>query len=392
MEAALKELSTLAAASPDLVNDTRIHSVHSVILDVPTQRRHRLSNTSVDRQSFVHVAVRLNNGVVGNGEASTLGGPRWSEESVEAIKANIDTYLAPCLIGQPASGIEAANLRMDQAAKRNAAAKSALNSALLDALGLTLNVPVATLLGGPVRDRFPVIWTLASGNAGQEAEEAQSKIEAGTFNRFKIKLGFANPADDIERLAILRRSLPGETLLVADVNQAWDEATCLRWFPALEDLDIGLIEQPLPAGRVEGMARLAARTRIPLMLDEAVFSADEALRATTLGAGSVLSLKLCKHGSAQALQRIAAIADAGGLLLYGGCLLESSLGAAAHLAVFSTLPRLQWGTEHFGPRIVVHDTTLKGLEYQDYEVLLPTDPGLGVTPDPAIVDAYKRTD
>ena len=219
----------------------------------------------------------------------------------------------------------------------------------------------ATLLGGAQRDRIPAIWALASGDVGQEIEEAQAKIAARQFNRFKIKLGFSDIRADLDRLERLRASLPAGTEIVADVNQGWSEADCLRWLPALEDLGLSLVEQPLEAGNMEGMGRLAKRAGIPLMLDEAVFTPHEAMRGVAMGAGRVLSLKLCKHGSAQTLQRIAGIASAGGMELYGGCLLESSLGAAAHLAVFSTLPQLQWGCEHFGPLILTEDTTVESL-------------------------------
>ncbi|MEM9499203.1 MAG: muconate/chloromuconate family cycloisomerase [Pseudomonadota bacterium] len=375
---------------PHLLVDTEIREITSRILDVPTTRAHKLSNTQIQHQSYVHVSVRFQNGVVGHGEAATLGGPRWSEESVEAIHGNIGAYLGPALVGQPGCRVEVANLIMAKTAKRNFAAKSAINAAILDALGKTLDVHVATLLGGAVRTRFPVIWALASGDAGQEVEEAQAKIARGQFNRFKIKLGFAEPETDIARLTRLRQDLPADTILIADINQGWTEADCRRLLPALEGLSIQLVEQPVDAEAVETMARVAGRTSIPLMLDEAVFTATEAHRAVSLGAGQVLSLKLCKHGSAQELARIAGIAAAGGLELYGGCLLESSLGAAAHLASFAALPRLDWGCEHFGPLILTEDTTTQSLVYEDFHVLLPDGPGLGVTPDPERVARFER--
>jgi len=384
--------ATLAAHTPsrDLMRDTTIRRIETRILDVPTIRKHRLSSTSVNCQSYVHVAVQFENGVVGHGEASTLGGPRWAEESVEAIKANIDSYLAPVLIGKPGCQLEAAALLLGKAAKRNFAAKSALDAALLDALGITLDVSAATLLGGAVREKFSVIWALASGDPVQETEEALSKLEAGKFNRFKIKLGFADPSQDISRLAQLRKNLPEQTQIIADVNQAWSEAETIRWLPVLKDLQIDLVEQPLPAEQTAAMARTAARSPIPLMLDEAVFTEEEALAACSEGAGSVLSLKLCKHGSAHALKRVAGIADAAGLQLYGGCLLESSLGAAAHLAVFATLPSLQWGTEHFGPLILESDTTLESLHFEDFHVHLPSGPGLGVQVNPIVAARFDR--
>lgn len=390
MEALARAANRAYAVDSALLRDTSIRQVSTRILDVPTIRRHRLSSTDVTHQNYVHVEVMFENGLTGHGEASTLGGPRWSEESVEAIKANIDTYLGPALIGTAGCKVEAANRLMSKTAKRNFAAKSALNMALMDALGKSLDVNVATLLGGPLRDRISVIWALASGDVRQEIEEAQAKIAARQFNRFKIKLGFDDPGADIKRLEQLRQALPAGTQLIADVNQGWSEADCVAWFPALEALDVALVEQPIDAEDMEAMARLQSRSRLPLMLDEAVFTPSEAMRGVKQGAGKVLSLKLCKHGSLQALNEIAGIASAGGLELYGGCLLESSLGAAAHLCAFSVLPELAWGCEHFGPLILTEDTTCESLVFEDFHVRVPQGPGLGVLPDPDKVAAFAR--
>ena len=371
---------------------TRVRAVTSWIVEAPTRRKHKLSNTSISYQGYVFVRVTMENGVEGFGEASTLGGPRWAEESVEAIKANIDTYLAPALIGKPACLLEAAAGEMAKAAKRNNAAKSALDMALLDATGKTLGVSAHVLLGGARRRSFSAIWALASGDAGQEVEEAQGMIEKGWFNRFKIKLGFADPATDLDRLAALQKTLPAGTDIIADVNQGWSEADFIRYIPRLADLGVSLIEQPLPGGQMAAMARISARSPVPIMMDEGVFTTEEALDGCTRGAGSVLSLKLCKHGGVHQLKQVAAVAQAAGVQLYGGCLLESSVGAAAHLHAFATLPDLHWGTEHFGPKILIEDLCRNGLKYENFEVHLPDGPGLGVTPDLDLIEKYARKD
>ena len=378
------------AAGRDLCRATAIRRITARIIEAPTTRQHKLSNTSVRHQGYIFVSVELDNGVTGFGEGSTLGGPRWAEESVEAMKANIDAYLAPALIGQPACLAEAASLRMELAAKRNYTAKSAIDMALLDALGKTLEVPAHVLLGGAVRTSFEAIWALASGDAAQEVEEALEMIRRGWFRRFKIKLGFADPQTDLARLAALQKALPAGTPLVADVNQAWSEAECIRHLPALRDLGVSLIEQPIAAGQTAASARIAARSEVPVMMDESVSTLAEAARESAAATGSVLSLKLCKHGSAHNLKRVAGIAAAHGVQLYGGCLLESSIGAAGHLQAFATLPRLDWGTEQFGPKILVEDLVTEGLRYEDFQVHLPQGPGLGVTPNPDVIDKYAR--
>lgn len=381
---------SLAPAATDLGRELAVAEIRSTIVDVPTRRRHKLSSLSVTAQSYVIVELRLANGLEGIGEAATLGGPRWSEESVESIKAAIDHYLAPALIGQPADRFEAAGARMDAAAKRNTAAKAAIETALVDAVGRSLGVPAALLLGGVVRDRFPVLWTLASGDPGQEIEEAEGKLAARLHRSFKVKIGAQDPAADLARLRRLAGALGDRADLIVDANQAWDETTAIRCLPVLGDLGIRLVEQPLPAWNVAGMARLKARTDVPLMADECVFSAHDMLAVAQAAAADVVSLKLVKHGGLLNTRKVAAVAEAAGIGLYGGCLLESSIGAAAHLQAFATLRELGWGCEHFGPQILTDDLAAEPLRFQDFEVLLPAGPGIGVTLDRDKLRRYAR--
>lgn len=370
--------------------DLRIREITCQIVDAPTIRRHKLSNTQVDRQSFVLVRLRLDNGAVGIGEGATLGGPKWAEESPESIQSVIDTYLAPACLGADARAPEAVSLRLAKAASRNFAAKAAIEAALYDALGKSLELPAAELLGGRVRDRMEVLWALASGDADQEIEEARAKLAARTHRRFKIKIGFQSPQADLARLRKIADGVGATAELIVDINQGWCEADTIRYLPQLGELGVALIEQPLPAGQLEALARVAARSPAPIMVDEACFTAADVARAGALGAGSVLSLKLVKSGGMLELKRAAAVAEAHGLQLYGGCLLESGVGAAAHLAVFATLPRLHWGTEQFGPRILARDLARPSLTYEDFHVRLPDGPGLGVDLDEDAVAEMAR--
>jgi muconate cycloisomerase len=381
---------TLPFVPAGLQRDFAIASIRSTIVDVPTVRRHELSSLSVTAQSYVIVELRLTNGVEGIGEAATLGGPRWSEESVESIKATIDVYLAPAIIGAPANRFEAARIRMDEAAKRNNAAKAAIESALFDAVGKSLGVSAVQLLGGAVRESVPVLWTLASGDPAQEIEEAEKKLDARLHDTFKIKIGARSPEADVARLRRLADALAGRASLIVDANQAWDETTALRCLPVLAELGVRLVEQPLPAWNLAGMARLHARSTVPLMADEGVFSAHDMLDVARAGAADVVSLKLVKHGGLLATRDVAAVAEAAGIGLYGGCLLESSIGAAAHLQVFAGLRELPWGCEHFGPQILVDDLVEEPLHFADFCIHLPAGPGLGVTLDQDKLCHYAR--
>ena len=382
---------SLPSVSADMARDLVVQSVTSHIVDVPTVRRHKLSSLSVTAQSYVIVQLRLANGVQGIGEAATLGGPRWSEESVESIKATIDAYLAPALIGARADRFEQAGVLLDAAAKRNNAAKAALDTALIDAVGRTLGLPAAALLGGAVRDRMPVLWTLASGDPGQEIEEAEKKLAARLHDTFKVKIGAQSPEADLARMRRLAEALQGRARLIVDANQAWDETVATRCLPALGEMGVRLVEQPVPAWNVTGLARLRARSTVPLMADESVFSPHDMFAVACAGAADVVSLKLVKHGGLLNTRKVAAVAEAAGIGLYGGCLLESSIGAAAHLQVFASLRELAWGCEHFGPQILTDDLVTEPLRFENFHVHLPSGPGIGVTLDQEKLRRYARS-
>ncbi len=377
---------------PGLARDFRIDAIDSVIVDVPTVRKHKLSHTSVTAQSYVLVRLRLANGVEGIGEAATLGGPRWSEESVEAMKANIDAYLAPAVIGLAADRFEAAGLAMAAAAKRNNAAKGAIETAMFDAVGKTLGIPASALLGGAVRSSIPVLWTLASGDPAQEIEEAERKLAARLHRTFKVKIGALEPAADMDRMRRLAAALGDRATLIVDANQAWDETVSARCLPQLAEMGVALVEQPVPAWNVAAMGRLRARAGTPpLLADECVFDGHDMMAVAAAAAADAVSLKIVKHAGLLGVRKVAAVAAAAGIGIYGGCLLESSIGAAAHLQVFATLPTLEWGCEHFGPQILTSDLVTEPLRFEEFHVHLPTGPGIGVTIDEAALRRFARS-
>jgi muconate cycloisomerase len=110
-----------------------------------------------------------------------------------------------------------------------------------------------------------------------------------------------------------------------DANQAWDETTALRCLPVLAEIGVTLIEQPLPAWNILGMARLRTRSTVPLMADEWVFSPHDMLEVARADAADVVSLKLVKHGGLLAMREVASMARSAGIGLYGGCLLKAPL-------------------------------------------------------------------
>ena len=257
----------------------------------------------------------------------------------------------------------------------NSFAKSAVETALLDAQGQRLGLPVHALLGGAYRDALPVLWTLASGDAARDVDEAHALIEARRHRVFKLKIGSHELAADIAHVQAIRRGLGDDVMLTVDVNQAWDEATAVRGIAALEAAGVALIEQPISRRNRRGLARLAARFDVAIMADEAVHDATDAFDLAADGAADVYALKISQAGGLWPTLRAAAVADAAGIGIYGGTLLEGSVGSIAAAHVFAACPQLAWGTELFGPLLLKDDVVVQRPAYRDFELQSAAGPG-----------------
>jgi len=372
------------------MDQVRIEAIQAILVDLPTIRAHQLAMAVMQQQTLVIVRLRCSDGIEGIGEATTIGGLSYGEESPEGIKLAIDTYLAPALAGQDAANVRGALARLDKVARGNRFAKSALETALLDAQGRRLGVPVATLLGGAVRTRLPVLWTLASGDTARDIDEAEALLQARRHNTFKLKIGRRDIAADVAHVARIKQALGERARVTVDVNQAWNEADAAGAIARLEAAGVDLIEQPIPRENLAGMARLAARFVVPIMADEAVCTPADALDIARLGAADVLALKIAKSGGILEMSRAAAVGDAAGMALYGGTMLEGAIGSIASAHGFAALPRLDWGTELFGPLLVKDDVIANPPRYDDFALELPQGPGLGLTLDEDKLAFYRR--
>src|SRR3989440_69331 len=139
-------------------------------------------------------------------------------------------------------------------------------------------------LGGRVRERVPLSWSLAVGGLEAELEEAREKVALG-HRIFKIKTA-AHPLHvDVERVRRIRETVGPGVALRVDANQGWDRPTALAAVRALEPYGLDFIEQPLPRWDLDGMAELARRSPTPIMADESCGSEHDALAIARLGGG-----------------------------------------------------------------------------------------------------------
>lgn len=370
-------------------SDLTIGDVRVVLADIPVQRPHTMSFTTLEAVNFAFVRIETRGGLVGWGEAACLGGPTWSEESAESVQATVERYLGPALIGRDAAGIEPLRREMARRVQGNPFARAAIEMALWDLNGRALGVPVHRLLGGRVRDRVPLSWSLAVASPEAEIEEARQKVALG-HRIFKIKTAAHPVAHDVERVRRIREAVGAGVALRVDANQGWDRPAALAAVRALEPYALDFVEQPLPRWDLEGMAELARRVSVPIMADESCGSPHDALAIARLGGVSILALKVTKSAGLLGAMATARIAEAAGLGCYVGCMIETSLGTAAYLHVALAAAPVTWGCELFGPLLLRGDVVRRPVPYADGAILALDGPGLGVDVDETLLKEWAR--
>jgi muconate cycloisomerase len=216
-----------------------------MLVDLPTIRPHKLSMAVMNGQTLMLVRIRCSDGTVGIGEGTTIGGLAYGAESPEGMKLAIDTYFAPQLIGADANRVPALMDRLHTAFRDNRFAKCAVETALFDALGHRTGLPVSELLGGRLRDRLPVAWTLASGDTGRDIEEAQRMLQLRRHQIFKLKIGRRSVREDVAHVAAIKQALGDLASVRVDVNMAWSELEAHHGLAGLVDAGCELVEQPV---------------------------------------------------------------------------------------------------------------------------------------------------
>jgi len=368
-----------------------IVQIDTFIVDLPTIRPHVLAMATLRHQSIVLVRMRDAEGVEGVGEGTTIGGLSYGEESPEGIKLAIDTYISPIVKTCDASRVGAIMATVARSVFGNHIAKCAVETALLDMAGRRLGVSMSELIGGGrVRDRLPVAWTLASGDTRRDIEEAERVLGERRHNIFKLKIGRREVRADVAHVAAIKQAVGDRASVRVDVNQHWDEAQADLGMHLLEDAGADLVEQPVGRHDLAAMRRLSAKHVIPLMADEALHGATDAFTIAAAAGARVFAVKIAQSGGLLAAHAVATIAQAGGVGLYGGTMLEAGIGTAASAHLFATLPTLAWGTELFGPLLLTDEILAEPLRYADFELEIPTGPGLGVALDEDRIAFHRR--
>jgi len=346
----------------------------------------RLSRVSPKRPSpileYLLVRIETDSGATGIGEAQADIG--FFGQTVEEIRAAVEDYLGPQLVGRDPFDREYLMHHIDY--RGNSCAKSGIDLALHDLMGKALGVPISALIGGRHKKRIPVAIEIAGGSPDDMANACVKYTKQGV-RAFKPKIG-GDPDKDADRLRAIREAVGPGVSMRADANQGYTAKEAIRLCRLAERHDVGLdlLEQPVQAWDLQGMASVRRSVDTLIEADESCYTIHDAMQIIRHEAADVLNIKIGKAGGLYNAKKITALAEAAGLQCVLGTAFGTGIERAAKLHLAASTVKMVDAVEfteigmHSSLLAPPHDTLLS-LPLEDGCLPVPDGPGCGVALD-----------
>jgi L-alanine-DL-glutamate epimerase-like enolase superfamily enzyme len=288
--------------------------------------------TAVDegvREDNLVIKIYTDEGISGLGEAGTWG-IYYCGESQETVMAVIAHYLFPKVLeGENPFNIDLIHVKMDAAVIGNTVAKSAIDFALYDIMGKSLNVPVYQLIGGCYADKFPV----SAAVIGIDNPEIMAKVakdslkELGPEARLlKIKLGLEY-LKDVKRVEAIREAIGPDHYLLLDCNGSLEVKEAIHFGQKVAEFSPVFLEQPVDYEDLEGLAEVKRNVPIPVGACECALTIEDMMRVIRMDAADFFNFKIDRLGGIyKGKQAVGMINAAGKWVLLSG---QVSIGIGA---------------------------------------------------------------
>ncbi|MEU2611017.1 mandelate racemase/muconate lactonizing enzyme family protein [Micromonospora sp. NPDC007271] len=348
-----------------------------------------MSFAPLTHRVMVLVEVELADGSTGVGE-SWANYPAWAWR--ERI-ATINEGIAPLLLGtaptDPASAQRALMAKLAPLGRQWGApgpihqAVSAVDIALWDLAARHAGRNLAALLTDQPRTELPVYGS-SLGPTG--VAETAAQCAALGLTAVKVKVGFGRERD-LDNVRTAQAVLGDRVQIFADANQAWSLPEALAIVPALADLGVAWLEEPLAGDRPDELDELAARTGMPLATGENLYGAAAFAPYLAADGVAILQPDLTKVGGISEYLTVLRAAEAAGKTvnphLYNG-----AIATAVTVQVAASSPAtalVEWDVRSNPLR-----RTADALLTDHGTVTVPTRPGLGIELDPDQLDPYEE--
>jgi o-succinylbenzoate synthase len=270
-------------------------------------------------------------GASGWGEVTAGENPFYNEEWIESAWLILRDYVTPRVIGREVAGPDdiaplSAHIRGHNMAR------GGLEAAVWDLAARLEGVPLWKKIGGGARQEIPCGVSLGIHDTVDALLARIERELADGYQRIKLKI---KPGWDVDVVRRVRERFPSIKLSV-DANSAYmlADADHLR---RLDEFYLMMIEQPLSHDEIVDHAELQAKLATPICLDECIRSAHHAQQAIRLRACGIINIKLGRVGGFREAKRVHDVAQAAGIPVWCGGMLEGGIGRAHNIAL-STLP------------------------------------------------------
>jgi L-alanine-DL-glutamate epimerase-like enolase superfamily enzyme len=366
--------------SPD--NTLLIRQIEAVPVVVPLLQPIKWARGEIKDIDNVIVVVTLSDGTQGIADAPPR--PTIYGETQQSITTIIRDHFAPKLKGVDVFDLGGVWSVFDQYAG-NPAAKSAIDMAIFDAQAKHLEISCAQLLGGTPKT-LPVNRRLMLGSNKEMLAEAEQMIERYGFKAWKVKCGI-DKKRDIALLRALRKLVGDDHEITIDCNQGYSSQDLLETAPYFEEVNVALIEEPIPARDGAGKRFCAERTRVPISGDDSCMTPDDVLHELKLGGIRAVVIKCARTGYTQSRQ-VLALAKSFYTPAHNGTQADMQIGcaAAAHFASTYTTPHAHEFSSFIDARdhVANEDLVIKNGCLQ-----LPAGAGIGMTLDARKLKKYR---
>jgi O-succinylbenzoate synthase len=270
-------------------------------------------------------------GLSGWGEVTCGENPFYNEEWTESSWLILRDYVAPRVLRHDFAsaadvGARSAHIR------GHLMARGGLEVAVWDLEARMRGKPLYQHIGGGARSDIPCGVSIGiQDSVSQLLQKIETELAAG-YQRIKMKI---KPGWDVDVVREVRKRFPG-ILLMADANSAYTLADAAH-LKCLDEFNLMMIEQPLAHDEIIDHAKLQAQLNTPICLDECIRSAHQAKQAIAMDAGRIINIKLGRVGGFAEARRVHDVAQAAGIPVWCGGMLESGIGRAHNIAL-ATLP------------------------------------------------------
>ncbi len=363
----------------------RLNTITLYHLRMPLVSPFETSFGRITHRECLIVEARDEQGHIGWGEVVADRDPGYAYETAGTAWHILGDFLIPLALSEPLDDADPAADFQQRAAKVRGhnMAKAGLEMALWDLRGKREGRSLREMLGG-VRERVAVGVSVGIQPTVEALLETVTAYVEQGYGRVKLKI---KPGRDVAEVQAVRRAFPDLPLQV-DANSAYTLESAQALKP-LDDLNLLLIEQPLAEDDLWDHHKLQALFQTPICLDESITSPRHARQALEMDACRVINIKQGRVGGLRNAKAIHDLAQAQGVPVWCGGMLETGIGRAANLALASlpnfALPGDISATERYYERdITVERFTLN----PDSTITVPGGPGLGVTVDREALAAY----